>query len=78
MAIEIIKYLDSAGKDWPTAIEADASDAKIANRAAVEAFVQANYGKATANGRKSPAAGAAANVIYKWLGSRTGPVELIA
>ena len=39
----------------------DASDAQIANRTAVEAFVKENYSKATANGRKSPAARAAAN-----------------
>ncbi len=78
MATQITKYLDSAGKEFPTAVEADASDAQIANRTAVEEFVQSNYGKATANGRKSPAARAAANAIYKWLGSQTGTVELTA
>ncbi len=76
MATEITKYLDSAGKEFPTAVEADASDAKIANQTAVEGFIKLNYGKATANGRKSPAARAAANAIYKWLGSQSGTVEL--
>jgi hypothetical protein len=78
MATEITKYLDSAGKEWPTAVEADASDAKLANQTAVEAFIQENYGKTTSNGRKSPAARAAANAIYKWIGSQGGTVELIA
>lgn len=78
MATEITKYLDSAGKEWSSAVEADASDAKIANQAAVEEFVQSNYGKVTANGRKSPAARAAANAIYRWLGSQAGTVELTA
>ena len=78
MATEITKYLDSAGKEWSSAVEADASDAKIANQAAVEAFVKENYSKATANGRKSPAARAAANAIYRWIGSNSNPVELTA
>lgn len=78
MATQITKYLDSAGKEWPTAVEADASDAKIANQAAVEKFVGENYSQTTTNGRKSPAARAAANAIYKWLGSQNAAFSLEA
>lgn len=78
MATEITKYLDSAGKEWTTAVEADASDAKIANQAAVEKFVSDNYSQTTTNGRKSPAARAAANAIYKWLGSQNAAFSLEA
>jgi hypothetical protein len=78
MATEITKYLDSAGKEWPTAVEADASDAKIANQAAVEKFIGENYSQTTTNGRKSPAARVAANAIYKWLGSQNAAFSLEA
>lgn len=78
MATQITKYLDSAGKEWQTAVEADASDAKIANQAAVEKFVGENYSQTTTNGRKSPAARAAANAIYKWLGSQNAAFSLEA
>ena len=78
MATEITKYLDSAGKEWNTAVDADASTAKLANKEAVEKFVGENYSQTTTNGRKSPAARAAANAIYKWLGSQGSAVTLEA
>lgn len=78
MATEIIKYLDSAGKAWDTAIDADTSTAKLTNKEAVEKFISENYAKATSNGRKSPAAKAAANAIYKWLGNQNVVVTLEA
>ena len=78
MATEITKYLDSAGKACDTAVEADASTAKLANKEAVEKFVSDNYEQTTSNGRKSPAAKAAANAIYKWLGSQNASVTLEA
>ena len=78
MATEITKYLDSAGKEWKTAVEADASDAKRANQAVVEKFVSENYTQTTSNGRKSPAAKAAANAIYKFLGTHNAAFSLEA
>ena len=78
MATEITKYLDSAGKEFTTAAEANASDAKRANQEAVEKFVSATYTQTTTNGRKSPAARAAANAIYKWIGSQGSAVTLEA
>ena len=78
MATEITKYLDSAGKEFATAAEANASDAKAANQAAVEKFVGENYKSTTTNGHKSPAAKAAANAIYKWLGSQNAAFTLEA
>ena len=69
MATEITKYLDSAGKEHATEAEANAADAKLANQAAVEQFIGKHYKLTASNGRKSPAACAAANAIYAWLGS---------
>ena len=78
MATEITKYLNSAGKEFNSRAEADASDAEIRNKEQVEAFVSEYYSGVTSNGRKSPAAKAAANAIYKWLGSQNAPVTVEA
>lgn len=78
MATEITKYVDNAGKEHNTKAEADAADAKLANQAAVEQFVSTRYKLTSSNGRKSPAACAAANAIYAWLGSQGASVTLEA
>ncbi len=78
MATEITKYLNSAGKEFNSRAEADASDAEIRNKEQVEAFVSEHYSGVTSNGRKSPAAKAAANAIYKWLGSQNAAVTVEA
>ena len=78
MATEITKYLNSAGKEFNSRAEADASDAEIHNKEKVEAFVSEHYSGVTSNGRKSPAAKAAANAIYKWIGSQNASVTIEA
>lgn len=78
MATPITKYLDKAGKAFDTEVEANASDAKAANQAAVDAFVATHYTSKSETGRKSPAATAARNAIYKWLGSQNSTVTLEA
>ena len=76
MATAVTKYLDKAGKAFDTEADANASDAKIANAEKVAEFIAMHYNKPTSNGRKSPAAKAAENAIFKWLGNQ--PVELVA
>lgn len=78
MATPVTKYLDKNGKEFDTEAEANASDAKIANQAAVEAFIAKHYQSQSETGRKSPAATAARNAIYKWLGSQNSSVTLEA
>ena len=78
MATEITKYLNSEGKEFNSRAEADASDAEIHNKEKLEAFFSGHYSGVTSNGRKSPAAKAAANAIYKWIGSQNASVTIEA
>lgn len=78
MTTEITKYLDSTGKEHATEADANTADAKLANQAAVEQFIATRYKLTSSNGRKSPAACAAANAIYAWLGSQGASVTLEA
>ena len=76
MATQVTKFLDKNGKAFDTEADANASDARIDNAAKVAEFIATHYSKLTVNGRKSPAAKAAENAIFKWLGNQ--PVELVA
>lgn len=78
MATPITKYLDKNGKEFDTEVEANASDAQIANQVAVDAFVAEHYKSKSDTGRRNPAAMAARNAIYKWLGTQNSTVTLEA
>lgn len=67
MAKAIQKFLDSNGKEFNTELEADASDAKIANGAAVEAFVTANFPIKDGAKRGNPHRGTAVKAILMWI-----------
>lgn len=67
MATAVTKYLDNAGKEFNSDIEADASNAQLADKAAVEAFVIANFPTKAGSKRGNPHAGTALKAIYMWI-----------
>lgn len=70
MATTITKYLDNAGKEFNSEAEADASNAKAANAAEVEAFVSTHFATKEGSTRVNPHASTAARAIFLWLGSK--------
>ena len=70
MATTITKYVDNAGKEFATEAEADASNAKAANAAEVEAFVSTHFATKEGSTRVNPHASTAAKAIFLWLGSK--------
>jgi hypothetical protein len=70
MATTITKYLDNAGKEFNSEAEADASNAKAANAAEVEAFVSTHFATKEGSTRVNPHASTAAKAIFLWLGSK--------
>lgn len=68
MATQVSKYADNSGKLFDTEVEADASNAKLANQAEVDAFVKTHF-PAKANSRRgNPHASTAGKAIFLWLG----------
>ena len=67
MANQVTKYLDDAGNEFDTEIEADASSAEIKNRTIVESFVAKHFPAKVESKRGNPHAGTAARAIYLWL-----------
>lgn len=70
MATTITKYLDNAGKEFNSEAEAEASNAKAANAAEVEAFVSTHFATKEGSTRVNPHASTAAKAIFLWLGSK--------
>ena len=68
MATTITKYLDNAGKEFNSEAEAEASNAKAANAAEVEAFVSTHFATKEGSTRVNPHASTAAKAIFLWLG----------
>lgn len=66
MATTKTKFVDSAGNEFDTEAEADASSAVISNQELVNEFIAAHFNRQTVNGRRSPAATAARNVLNSW------------
>ena len=79
MATQKIKFLDQAGKEFDTAEEADASDARLANEAAVSELVQKHFPSKPGSERSNPHARTAARAIYLWIARSNQPaVEIEA
>jgi len=75
MATQVTRYLDNAGKEWASEVEADASNAKIANQEVVNAFVKVHF-PAKANSRRgNPHASTASKAIFLWMGSQRPTLE---
>lgn len=72
MAEQVTRFLDTAGKEWPTEVEADASSAQIANKEAVETFVKQHFPTKPNSRRTNPHASTACKAIYLWLGHSSG------
>ena len=70
MATTITKYLDNAGKEFNSEAEADASNAKAANAAEVEAFVSTHFPSKEGSARINPHASTATKAIFLWIGSK--------
>ena len=70
MATTITKYLDNAGKEFNSEAEADASNAKAANAAEVEAFISTHFATKEGSTRVNPHASTAAKAIFLWIGSK--------
>lgn len=78
MAIQVTKFQDNAGKEWPTELEADASNVQLANQDEVAAFVKIHFPTKADAKRGNPHAGTAMKGIFLWEAHKAQRPELIA
>lgn len=72
MATQVTKFSDNSGKLFDTEAEADASNAKAANQAVVEEFVNTHFPTKPEAPKGNPHAGTAKKAIYLWLAKQAG------